>query len=289
MAVGLDHLHELPALAAELVQLTLGAGLQTHAEDVVLEPARGLVVAPPAIVLVPGAVLGAEQRHPPQRYTRLWTVTTLWVVAEIGLFPLDMVLLPSERVPLHIFEPRYRELIAECLDDGREFGLLLSDDRGLRRVGTRAVVTEVLERFDDGRLNVVVEGRERFRLLSLTSGRPFQTAEIEPVEDEPGEPPSEERERAVEQLQRVAELAGADVGEVDARATAFELAARVEFEPELKQRLLELRSEPARLKTLTELLERAATAIEAQNETNRVAQTNGHLRRTPPPPEGERP
>jgi len=206
-------------------------------------------------------------------------------VDEIGLFPLSMVLLPSERVPLHIFEPRYRELIGECLDDGREFGLLLSDDRGLRRIGTRAVVTEVLERFDDGRLNVVVEGRERFRLVSLTSGRAYQTAEIEPLEDEPGDPESEEQERAVAQLQRVAELAGADVGEVDARAaTAFELAARVEFEPELKQRLLELRSEPARLKTLTDLLERAAHAIEAQNETSRIAQTNGHLQRRPQPP-----
>ncbi len=211
------------------------------------------------------------------------------VMAEIGLFPLGMVLLPSERVPLHIFEPQYRELIGECLEDGREFGLLLSDDRGLRDVGTRAVVAEVLERFDDGRLNVVVEGRERFRLLSLTSGRAFQTGEIEPVEDDPEEPPAEERERAVAQLHRVAELAGADVGDVDTQATAFELAARVEFEPELKQRLLELRSEPARLKTLSDLLERAATAIEAQNETNRIAQTNGHMRRTPPPPEGERP
>jgi hypothetical protein len=79
------------------------------------------------------------------------------------------------------------------------------------------------------------------------------------------------------------------VGEVDTQATAFELAARVEFEPELKQRLLELRSEPARLKTLSDLLERAATAIEAQNETSRIAQTNGHMRRTPPPPAGELP
>jgi Lon protease-like protein len=211
-------------------------------------------------------------------------------VDEIGLFPLGMVLLPTERVPLHIFEPRYRELISECLEDDREFGLLLSDEQGLRTVGTRAAVTDVLERFDDGRLNVLVEGRERFRLVALTSGRAFETAEIEPLEDEPGEPPGEEKERALAQLQRVAELAGADVGDVDAtETTAFGLAARVEFEPELKQRLLELRSEPARLKTLTDLLERAAHAIEAQNETNRIAQTNGHLRRKPPPPEGEQP
>ena len=132
---------------------------------------------------------------------------------EIGLFPLGMVLLPSERVPLHVFEPRYRELIGECLDDDEEFGLVLADEDGLREVGTRAAVTQVLDRFDDGRLNVLVEGRERFRLVSLTSGRSYQTGEVEPVADEPGEPPAEEVQRAVEQLRRVAELAGADVGE----------------------------------------------------------------------------
>jgi Lon protease-like protein len=204
---------------------------------------------------------------------------------EIGLFPLGMVLLPSERVPLHIFEPRYRELIGECLEEDREFGLVLADEDGLREVGTRAVVAEVLDRFDDGRLNVLVEGRDRFRLVALTSGRSFQTGEVEPVDDEPEEPPREEVERAVEQLRRVAELAGADVGELDpVETTSFELAARVEFEPELKQRLLELRSEPARLRQLTDLLERAARAIEAQQELNRVAQANGHVRRRPQRP-----
>ena len=203
---------------------------------------------------------------------------------EIGLFPLEMVLLPTERVPLHIFEPRYRELIGECLEEGREFGLVLADDQGLREVGTRAAVTDVLERFDDGRLNVVVEGRERFRLVGLTSGRSFQTGEVETHEDEQGEPAREARARAHAQLLRVADLAGADVGDLEAAdATAFALAARVAFEPQLKQRLLELRSEAARLETLIDLLERAARSIEAQQESNRIAQTNGHRRRTPPP------
>ena len=203
-------------------------------------------------------------------------------VDEIGLFPLPMVLLPTERVPLHIFEPRYRELISECLEEGREFGLVLADDDGLRTVGTRAVVADVLDRFDDGRMNIVAEGRERFRLVSLTMGRSFQTGEVEPVEDEPEEPRAETRHRALSQLQRVADLAGADVGDLDASsATAFELAARVAFEPQLKQRLLELRSEPARLETVTDLLERAARALEAQQELNRLAQGNGHPRRVP--------
>src|SRR5918999_3401259 len=104
-------------------------------------------------------------------------------MSELGLFPLGVVLLPTEQIPLHIFEDRYQELIGECLEEDREFGLIYADDDGLREIGTRAAVTEVLERFDDGRLNIVVEGRERFRLLELTSGRSFHTGRVEPVED----------------------------------------------------------------------------------------------------------
>ena len=90
---------------------------------------------------------------------------------ELGLFPLGIVLLPTERVPLHIFEPRYRELIGECIAEEREFGLVFADENGVRELGTRARVDEVLEQFDDGRMNIVVEGGERFRVESLTRGR----------------------------------------------------------------------------------------------------------------------
>src|ERR671924_1837995 len=114
---------------------------------------------------------------------------------EIGLFPLNLVLLPGEHAPLHIFEPRYRELIGECLEDGKEFGLVLADDDGMRDVGTRAGVVEVLERFPDGRLNVVVEGRERFRLVELTEGRSYMTAEVDELEDELDDPSAEEVEQ----------------------------------------------------------------------------------------------
>ena len=90
-------------------------------------------------------------------------------MAEIGLFPLELVLLPTERVPLHIFEDRYKELIGECLARDGEFGLVFADEHGLREIGTLAAVADVLERFPDGRLNILVEGRERFRLVELTA------------------------------------------------------------------------------------------------------------------------
>src|SRR5919109_5682649 len=103
-----------------------------------------------------------------------------------------MVLVPSERVPLHIFEERYKELIGECLEGEWEFGLVFSDDEGIREVGTKAAVVQVLGRFPDGRLNVVVEGRERFRIVRMTSGRSFQTAVVEDLADDAGPPPEED-------------------------------------------------------------------------------------------------
>ena len=128
-------------------------------------------------------------------------------MAEIGLFPLGIVLLPTEQVPLHIFEDRYKELIDECLAE-REFGLVYADDDGLRPVGTLAAVTEVIERFDDGRLNVVVEGRARFRVVELTSGRSFFTAEVEPVEDQADQASEQDVERALTLFHRLVELTG---------------------------------------------------------------------------------
>ena len=96
-----------------------------------------------------------------------------------------MVLLPTERVPLHIFEPRYHELIGECVAQDREFGLVYADDDGIQAVGTRAKVIEVV-RLPDGRLSIVVEGGQRFRLVELTSGRSFHTGQVEMLGDVPG-------------------------------------------------------------------------------------------------------
>jgi Lon protease-like protein len=200
-------------------------------------------------------------------------------VDEIGLFPLGLVLLPSEQVPLHIFEPRYKELIGDCVDEDREFGLIFADDDGLRAIGTRAAVTEVLERFDDGRLNIVVEGRERFRLVELTEGRSYHTGEVEPVLDEPDAADPAAIEQALSLFQRLLQLTGAEVEPPDAASPqlSFELAARFEFAPPLKQELLQSTSERLRLTRLCELLEGAAETVARQQQIAALAMTNGKV------------
>jgi len=200
-------------------------------------------------------------------------------VSEIGLFPLELVLLPTERVPLHIFEPRYKELIGECLRSGREFGLVLQDEQGRREIGTRAVVVEVLQLFDDGRMNVVVEGHDRFRLRELTSGRAFLTGDVEPVDDEEGEASPSDSDRALTLFRQLVELVDGEVEEPDGAtgSLSFEIASRVDFGIEPKQELLELRSEPARLRQLCELLEGAVEAVRREREVKERAATNGKV------------
>ena len=205
---------------------------------------------------------------------------------EIGLFPLGIVLLPTEQVPLHIFEPRYRELIAQCLEHESEFGLVFADEDGLRAIGTRAAVTEVLERFDDGRLNIVVEGGERFRLVEVNEGKSFHTGEIEPVVDELDPADEDTKERALTLFRRLVELTGSDVDEPEVEDAdahlSFALAARFEFAPPVKQELLQSTSERLRLERLCELLENAVELVVRQEEIAGRARTNGKV--DPPEP-----
>ncbi len=201
-------------------------------------------------------------------------------MSEIGLFPLELVLLPGERIPLHIFEDRYKDLIGECLEAERDFGLILEDEDGLREVGTRTAVIEVIDTFDDGRLNVLVEGRDRFRVVALTEGRSFRTAEVEALEDDGEAATESEIERAMEIFRRLVAVAEADEIDEPAAGSAslsFELASRVDFGHDLKQELLELRSEPERLRRLAELLTQAADALARESEVRRRAAGNGKV------------
>jgi Lon protease-like protein len=202
---------------------------------------------------------------------------------EIGLFPLGMVLLPGEEVPLHIFEERYKELIEECLEADREFGLILADEAGTRTIGTTAAVTEVLERFPDGRMNILVHGHRRFSVGEVTEGRSFTTAIVEELPDEPESTESLPDEPAIADclraFRRVLEAAGAEAEDLDlaAESLAFEIAGKIEFGPEAKQELLEMTSERERVLHLTDLLDRAVDQVRLQRRARDLASGNGHV------------
>jgi Lon protease-like protein len=195
------------------------------------------------------------------------------------LFPLGIVLLPGEAVPLHIFEERYKQMIGECLDEGREFGILWLAEDELKEVGCAARITRVLERFDDGRLNILVEGTTPFRLERRIGDLAYPAGDVELLDDEPdADEAALERTRSsygdlVEQVtdSRPEPEALAELG-------AYGMAATLDIAPSAKQALLELRSEPARLEQLEALFAEALKRIKTATRVAEQASGNGHLR-----------
>jgi len=201
-------------------------------------------------------------------------------MAEIGLFPLELVLVPTERVPLNIFEERYKELVGECIERGDEFGIVLVKPSGdIHHVGTRASVSEVLEVLPDGRMHVVVEGGDRFRVLEVDHARSFDTGTVEELIDDDDPPEPADLERALETYKRLQETVGApgEPPDPDSPQFDFEVVARVDFSAKTKQELLELTSPRLRVARLGVLLERAADALAIDQELRQRAHGNGKV------------
>jgi Lon protease-like protein len=197
---------------------------------------------------------------------------------EFGIFALPTVLVPGELMPLHIFEPRYRELIGECLDTGEPFLLLYSDDEGTREVGCTAAVTELRERFDDGRLHIIVQGVDVVRVVEITRGRSFTTAMA--VEAEEDLAVGDEGDAALELYRQIAAAGGGDPDEdLTALPTplSYAIMARVDFPAEEKQRVLELRSERERMMAIIDLLARGLQALARIEQIRDRAAGNGRV------------
>jgi len=199
--------------------------------------------------------------------------------ALLPLFPLDVVLFPGTPLPLHIFEPRYKEMIGECLSQHRTFGVVRAVEQGLAEVGCTAEVITVVKEYPDGRLDIVTEGRRRFEVVRVNQERSFLQAEILMIDDEPGTPLQADTSRAVQLHSELLAIAGAkqDISAADPSLLSFYLAGSLPLDLDFKQKLLSLRSEGERIsllisyfKTIIPNLRRAATAREK-------AGGNGHV------------
>jgi Lon protease-like protein len=195
------------------------------------------------------------------------------------LFPLGLVLLPKELVPLHIFEERYKVMVGECLDQAGEFGIVWLSDDGLKEIGCCARIARVLERFEDGRLNILVEGTAPFRLDRRIEDLPYPAGDVELLDDEEGEDAAAldgARQRYADLVEEVSETRP----EPDALAKldAFAMAATLDVALGAKQALLELRSEPKRLVQLDKMFAEALSRIRFAERAAEVAGGNGSLR-----------
>ena len=201
---------------------------------------------------------------------------------ELPIFELPVVILPGELLPLHIFEERYVRMIGHCLETAEPFGIVFRDDEGTaHRIGCTARVTEVLERFDDGRMNIVVTGEQPFRVLERFEEPDYPAGEVEPIaeQDEPGdEDPAaaDMARRAFAEL--VKRVSGERSDEVEIEEEdAYGIAARVELPAETKQALLEQRAESERMRMLGSALEALVEAVSRSSEIAERAKMNGKV------------
>ena len=202
------------------------------------------------------------------------------MAALIPLFPLDVVLFPGTPLPLHIFEPRYKEMIAECLAQNRTFGVVRAIEQGLAEVGCTAEIVTVVKEYPDGRLDLVTEGRKRFELLAVNQERSFLRAEVLMIDDELGTPPQEDTARAIQLHSELLAMAGAqqDLAAVDPSLLSFYLAGSLPLDLDFKQKLLSLRSESERLSLLINYLETLIPNLHRAARAREKAGGNGHVR-----------
>ncbi len=199
---------------------------------------------------------------------------------DFPLFPLGLVALPGELIPLHIFEERYKTMMNECLRDGREFGIVWLSDDGLREIGCACEIEQVLERMDDGRMNIVARGTRPFRVVQRQSDLAYPAGVIEFVADR--DEPVDEQLRAAAHTAYGELVKRATDREPDAEElagmTAYAMAATVDFGLDAKQGLLDLRAENSRLRLVTRLFRAAIKRLDFVDRAQARARSNGKVR-----------
>ena len=200
------------------------------------------------------------------------------LAALLALFPLDLVLFPGTPLPLHIFEPRYKEMIGECLEQKKQFGVIRAQDTNLADVGCTAEILAVTKQYDDGRMDIVALGRDRFELIEVNQERAFLRGEILLVEDDAERPSAAERSHAIELHRQILALANAqqDLPEGQDAPLSYHLAGSLPLDLDFKQKLLSLRSEARRIQTVIEYFEGILPNLRRAVTIRQKAGGNGH-------------
>jgi Lon protease-like protein len=200
-------------------------------------------------------------------------------VALLPLFPLELVLLPGTPLPLHIFEPRYKEMIGECISAEAPFGVVRAFEEGIAEVGCTAEIITVTKEYPDGRLDLICEGRKRFEVIEVNRDRSFLQAEVLIVPDDPEAAVQEERVKAVQLHLEILSMAGAvqDLSAADQNQLSFYLAGSLPLDLDFKQKLLAMRSEAQRIQAVGAYLETILPQLKRAARARQTAGGNGHV------------
>ncbi len=197
----------------------------------------------------------------------------------LPLFPLDVVLLPGAPLPLHIFEPRYKEMISECLDQKRPFGVVRVKEEGVAEIGCTAEIISVAKKYPDGRMDIVTQGRERFEVMNVNQERSFLQAEVLYLQDEPGSATAEEIAQAVKMHGEIMRLAGAEPqesSEIERSQISFHLVGSLPLDLDFKQTLLGMKSEAERVQAVVSYFEAILPNLRRAMHVRQKAGGNGH-------------
>jgi ATP-dependent Lon protease len=215
-------------------------------------------------------------------------------VSELSLFPLSVVLFPGVPLPLHIFEPRYRQMLTDIQAGNGLFGVSYFDSSNSERetpaVGSVGCVAKVTEAhtFPDGRSNILAVGIIRYRIEGyLDSEQPYLVANVSYFEDDEDNTDElkESSHEVAETFSRIARAVRTinderanlpSISDTEPEQLSYLVAAAVEVDPEVKQDLLELRSTSERLRRLRDILVRAVTGYEERARVHELAKGNGH-------------
>ena len=197
----------------------------------------------------------------------------------IPLFPLNVVLLPGAELPLHIFEPRYREMVRKCMAQRSEFGMLLSMPDGIARVGCTAEILEVLTQYPDGRMDIVTVGRIPFRAVELFFQNPLLEGQVDYLED--CEISSAQPSRELVELYETCHTLifgdfPKDLAADAPQCFSFRVAAALPMDLLWKQQLLELRTEADRQERLASYLRGWAPHLQKVGTARAQSAGNGH-------------
>jgi Lon protease-like protein len=200
----------------------------------------------------------------------------------LPIFPLDSVLLPGIPLPLHVFEPRYKEMIGECLSNKTPFGVVRAkDEEGIAEIGCTAEILTVTKEYDDGRMDIVTQGRERFEIVAVHHERAFLQAEVLFLLDEPDRASHEEAQEALKLHNEVLSLAGAALETIqpgEDPQLSFHLAGTLPLDLDFKQTLLEMKSEGERIRAMVSYLQTVLPDLRRTVHIRQKAGGNGHAR-----------
>lgn len=209
-----------------------------------------------------------------------------FIMSFIPLFPLQLVLFPGDKLPLHIFEPRYKEMVQECLELNLPFGIVSYIDKQVSKVGTFASILKLDAKYEDGRMDIVTRGGDRFITRTYSHSRTFLQGSVTSFHDEHQLSNADEKllAKVLERFEVLASLASLRFENPDQKnpKNAFGFGHIVGFDLAQKQNLLEIKSEAERLNFVLEHIERSIPQLQRFQDTRDLIKSNGHFREFPP-------